>query len=612
MSMAAKYGTRQRSGLRARKPPRTGAEVQLPQSAAHHALCSLIEHELGDLGNGPVAEHVMLAQYNLKRGLELFGDAATDAVTTEMKQLHDRKTIRPRYARELSLEDKRKALGYLMFLKEKRCGTIKGRGCADGRKQRLYKTKAETSSPTVRTESLMLSCAIDAKERRSVLTCDIPGAFMQVDVDEVVHVRLEGALADLLAKVDPGLYTKYLCTERGKSIMYVQLQKALYGTLSAALLFWKDLSAHLAKEGFEPNPYDSCVVNKMVDGKQCTVVWHVDDLKISHVDGRVNEGVLDRLNIRYGKETPLTVTRGDIHDYLGMTIDYSTDGKVAIRMEDYIEDMLGEVPEDMIGHASTPAAAHLFKVDENDEALDEAGSDIFHSITAKLLFLCKRGRPDIQTPIAFLCTRVANPGTDDYKKLQRVVCYLRDTKKMTLTLEPDDLCIIKWWIDASFAIHADMRSHTGGTMSLGKGAVYSTSLRQKLTTKSSTEAELVGVDDVMPMVLWTRQFMEGQGYAIQDNIVYQDNQSAMLLENNGQQSSTKRTRHLNIRYFFVTDRIKAKQLTIEYCPTGDMWADVFTKPLQGAAFAKFRKLILNLDDGVPQARSPVEHRSVLE
>ena len=99
----------------------------------------------------------------------------------------------------------------------------------------------------------------------------------------------------------------------------------------------------------------------------------------------------------------------------------------------------------------------------------------------------------------------------------------------------------------------------------------------------------------MPMILWTRQFLEGQGYTITDNIVYQDNQSAMLLEKNGQQSSTKRTRHLDIRYFFVTDRIRGKQLTVEYCPTGDMWADEFTKPLQGAAYAKFQKLILNLD-----------------
>lgn len=106
--------------------------------------------------------------------------------------------------------------------------------------------------------------------------------------------------------------------------------------------------------------------------------------------------------------------------------------------------------------------------------------------------------------------------------------------------------------------------------------------------------------------------MQGQGYKIKDNVVYQDNQSAMLLEKNGQKSSSKRTRHLNIRYFFVTDRIQANELTVEYCPTGDMWADIHTKPLQGAAFVKFRRLILNLGHGGPEVETPIAHRSVLK
>ncbi len=244
-----------------------------------------------------------------------------------MKQLHNHKTIRPRYLSDLTLAEKRRASAYLMFIKEKRCGTIKGHGCANRRKQRVYRTKEETSSPTVRTKLLLLSCVIDAKEQRKVITCDVPGAFMQVDVDEIVHERLEGTLAKLLAKVDPVLYSKYLGVENGKTVMYVQLQKALYGTLSAAMLFWKDLVGPLSSEGFTPNPYDVCVMNKTVDGKQCTtVLWHVDDLKISLIDCKVNESVLASLNKRYGKKTLLTATFGDLHDYLGMTIDYSSEG----------------------------------------------------------------------------------------------------------------------------------------------------------------------------------------------------------------------------------------------------------------------------------------------
>jgi hypothetical protein len=91
---------------------------------------------------------------------------------------------------------------------------------------------------------------------------------------------------------------------------------------------------------------------------------------------------------------------------------------------------------------------------------------------------------------------------------------------------------------------------------------------------------LVGVDDGMPLVIWTRNFLTAQGFKVKDNVVYQDNQSAILLEKNGKASSGRCTRHLDIRYFFVTDPVKKGDLRIEYCPTGDMVADFFTKPLQ--------------------------------
>jgi hypothetical protein len=349
-------------------------------------------------------EHTVMTQYNVKKGLKIFGEAGAEAVVTEMKQLHDRAVIQPRLANMLTQDEKRKSLQYLMFLKKKRCGRIKGRGCADGRKQRVYKTKEETSAPTVSVESLFLSCVINAKEHRKVVTCDIPGAFMQADIDEVLHMRLEGPLAKLLTKVDPELYSKYLSKENGKDVMYVRLAKALYGTLQAALLFWKDLSGYLISEGFELNPYDDCVANKTIAGTQCTVLWHVDDLKLSHVTEWVLDELIEKMNARYGEMTPLTVTKGTLHDYLGMTIDYGVPGEVMIRMDDYVSDILDEAPADMAGVATTPASDGLFKVSEDPEYLDDSASELFHHFTAKLLFLCKWARPDIQTAVAFLTT----------------------------------------------------------------------------------------------------------------------------------------------------------------------------------------------------------------
>jgi len=198
--------------------------------------------------------------------------------------------------------------------------------------------------------------------------------------------------------------------------MYVKLKKALYGTLKAALLFWQDLTKILKEDGFEINPYDWCVANKMVNGKQITVVWHVDDLKISHVDEQVVDETVRMLNNKYGKHKPLTVNRGKIHDYLGMKLDYSQAGKVIVDMKSYIDEILNECPEDMKGVVKTPAADHLFKTNERDpQHLNAQESEWFHHIVAKTLFLAKRGRPDIQTSVAFLCTRVKKPDMDDYK-----------------------------------------------------------------------------------------------------------------------------------------------------------------------------------------------------
>jgi hypothetical protein len=297
--------------------------------------------------------------------------------------------VEPKTFHDLSCKERRDSLRYLMFLKEKRCGLIKGRGCADGRKQRDYLTKEETSSPTVAIESVLLLCTIDVKERRNVATVDIPAAFMQTDMEDTVHTVLEGTMAELLVKLDPKLYRKYIQIKKGKPVMYVQLKKALYGTLQASLLFWKDLSGKLSKWGFKVNPYDWCVANKTINGKQCTMLWHVDDIKISHEDPEVVSQMIELLKGAYGTEAPLTITRGKIHEYLSMTIDYSTLDKVRITMLKYIRDMFEEMPEEWTGEAATPMADHLFEVNPEAGQLDEETAQTFHQLIAKLLFLCK-------------------------------------------------------------------------------------------------------------------------------------------------------------------------------------------------------------------------------
>jgi len=175
---------------------------------------------------------------------------------------------------------RKKALRYLMFLKEKRYGTIKARGCADGRLQMIYTNKEDTSSPTMSIEATMLSCAIDAKENRYRVVLDIPGVFLDVDMEDNVHMLLEGTVEEMIVKLEPTIYRKHIWYNRhGKPMLCLQFKNALYGTLQAALLFWKLLSQTLQEWGFTLNPYDKCVANRNIEVKQCTIIWHVDNLK---------------------------------------------------------------------------------------------------------------------------------------------------------------------------------------------------------------------------------------------------------------------------------------------------------------------------------------------
>ena len=189
-------------------------------------------------------------------------------------------------------------------------------------------------------------------------------------------------------------------------MIYTELDKALYGTLQVALLFWQKLSIFLTKKhGFIRNEYDGCVVNKMMSGRQCTVAWYVDDIKISHEDQQVLEDLLTLLNDKFGKEAPLTVTRRKIHNYLGIVIDYTVPGKVKFTMKDFIQGVLDECLEELMkGPSATPAANHLFNVNPDCNKLGEEKASQFHHLTAKLLYLSKCAHPDLQTAVSFLTT----------------------------------------------------------------------------------------------------------------------------------------------------------------------------------------------------------------
>jgi hypothetical protein len=261
----------------------------------------------------------------------------------------------------------------------------------------------------------------------------------------------------------------------------------------------------------------------------------------------------------------MTVSRGKINKYLGMTFDYRIPGQVKITMLDYVDEIIAafdKAEPKGVGTRTSAAPDSLFKFDEDCEKLAQAKAVEFHNLVAKTLYATKRARPDTCTAIAFLTTRVREPYKDDWTKLVHLMRFIRGTRTMPLILSANRSGILKWWVYASFAVHPNMRGHLGGGLSLGRGFPIASSTKQKLNTRSSTETEIVGADDFMPAICWTRYFMKAQGYGVKHNVVLQDNKSSILLEKNGKASSSKPMKHINIRYLFITDRVKKEEVSV--------------------------------------------------
>ena len=152
---------------------------------------------------------------------------------------------------------------------------------------------------------------------------------------------------------------------------------------------------------------------------------------------------------------------------------------------------------------------------------------------------------------------------------------------------------IVWYVGESHQTHDDCKGHTGAILTFGFRATTSTSSKQKNPSKSSTESKFIGLYDKVGDILWTRQFLEAQGYVIHTNIVYQDNMSTLSLAKNGYVSSSKRTKHIKAKYFFIRHFHKSSELELRYCPTESMWANVLSKPLQGAKFRIMQAFLMN-------------------
>ena len=519
---------------------------------------------------------------SVREALRTMGAEASKVITMELKQMLEKRVWVPIEGAKLTAPQRSAVIRSSMFLKRKNNadGTflkLKARLVAGGDQQDkgLYD---DLSSPTVSTSAVFTLLAVAAHEHRHVAVVDISGAYLNAYMTKgvPVHMRLDRTMTGFITNID-ARYKKHV--DAGGGII-VLLKRALYGCVESAGLWYDNLSDSMRTLG--------CVFNRIgPDEVQCTAAVHVDDLLITSKSKSLMTHLVEGLRNRYGA---ITLTHGPIVNYLGMSIDLSTPGRAEVTMRGYSDEIVSI--SGVHGAARSPATDGLFETREGAELAGEAARVWFHKVVAMVLYMAKRTKPECLTAVAYLTTRVTKCTVDDLDKLQRLVRYIGATRDRGLVLMPGAGGItVKLYVDASYGVHYDGKSHTGSCIVIRDvGAVHCRSSKQLIVTKSSTEAELVGLSDSANQGIFIRTFLIAQGYPMPAMTILQDNQSCMALMARGR-SGAERTRHIQIRYFWVKERVDRGEVKIEYLRSEDMYANVLTKPLQGGQFVREREAL---------------------
>jgi hypothetical protein len=554
-----------------------------------------------------VSRHALVA--SIGDELAQFGKPGEVALTKEVQQLLDLDVIEgtniANEFRTWTSEQRHEILNCRAFLEEKRDGRIKARIVGGtGSSRQVRGNYNDVDSHTVRSETVMLMLKIAAQRLSRLAVLDVPGAFLHAamrdmrkghDPSTPRYVKMTGLLVDILVKLKPE-WRKYV---NDKGVLILELKKALYGLIEASRLWNEELTKTLIAAGFTQSVMDPCLyIHKE---KNLLLCVYVDDLLLSYQLPEDLQWLSDVLESKYGAPR---VQSGDTVDYLNIRIRRLTEsfgsfpaGSYVVDQSDYARDMIAKY--NIVGTSSMPHDEDFFDVDEESEKLDSEQTSRYVSICMSLLFTCNRVRVDVFLHTSFLCTRLKEPTEQDMTKLTRVMQYIAGTIDFGMVYSSgDDHLNVFAWIDASYAVHADAKGHSGTIVSVGNASttggniIYVKSRKQKLVARSSTEAELIALHDGLPQVVWTRNLLEELGYKQPEAEVFQDNKSTIFMAETGR-GNHNRSKHIAVRFFYAKGLIDEKVVKVTHLSTHEMVADAFTKALPKRQFLKMRDALLS-------------------
>lgn len=540
---------------------RTGRQIHKPSRYAYYAMTS----------DQFRAMHTNLAQLLQNPARR---DSVLASIHEEVDNIMKPSIVQPIRMEDIPEEHRKDVIGMWLFHREKT--DAEGNFVKD--KARIVTLSqlrdpssiGDTFAPTVNPISVY-SCLQTAATNRSLLASyDVKGAFLETPMDESTHmyVRFPPNLTEIIVSKHAHLKS-FINPDRS---LTCRLKAYIYGLHESPAAFNLLISQYLASLGYKQSVYDKCLFFKDEDdGSRTLLTLHVDDLLLIAAAEAHRQYLEDGLSKRF----TISIQRDEI-SYLQMSIKRQ-DSSIVVNQAGYIEKILEKFG---IKQESTAPTSPDFMVTSPDDSTP-IGASKFLSLTMSLMYLARFTRPDILFPVSYLATKSSAPTSKDFLRLVKIAQYVRYTKARSIVFQ--EKCDLKLSIfcDASHLIHHDSKGHGGLIIMLGSSPVFWKSWKLKLVTRSSTESELVALEEATTYALWMKNLLQQITNKVEENpiTIFQDNLSTMAIVANG--GTFSKSKHITARQMFIAQHVQAKDIQLKHCRSESMAADMLTKPLSG-------------------------------
>jgi hypothetical protein len=408
---------------------------------------------------------------------------------------------------------------------------------------------------------------------------DIKGAFLNSHIDEstYVYVKAEPDLAKWFIARYPDLQSR---VNRDNSLTF-RLRRYLYGLQESPLAWNKTLHQKLHILGFIRSQADPCLYTKTGTYGKTYLTVHVDDMMLA----------FPNISIRKWFEAAITkwyqiVVQDEDITYLGMSVIKTTHG-IKIHQSGYIDTLKDKFQISSESVSSSPTGSTFLQDNEKSENINVTK---YLGLVMSLMYLARFTRPDILMPTTYLATKSANPTQNDFNKAAKVLSYIIGTKSKMLYFKSNANLHLQIYADAAHMLHKDVKGHGGILGTLGSAPIFVKSFKFKLVTRSSTESEMVSLEESVTFALWLTTLLRNFDIKFQLPVtIYQDNLSTIGIVMNG--GSFNRSKHIMSKYAFVKQHVDSGDIELIHCRTNIMVADMLTKPLTGTELKKLMELV---------------------